>query len=69
MLAVIDLPNSIVVPAEIAEHCSKLLAKFAIPRFVEALAEFPRTPTDKVRKVELRQRGVRATTWDSNVQQ
>lgn len=69
MPAVIALPNSTVVPAEIAEHCSKLLPKFAVPWFVEALAEFPHTPTDKVRKVGLRQRGVRATTWDSNAQQ
>ena len=47
---------------------TELLPRFATPRFVEAFAEFPRTPTDKVRKVELRQRGVRATTWDSNAE-
>ena len=68
MLAVIALPNATVDPCEIAEHCAKLLPKFAIPRFVEAFAEFPRTPTDKVRKFELRLRGVGATTWDSNAQ-
>ena len=68
MLAVVARPNSTVVPCEIAEHCAKLLPKFAILRFVEAFAEFPRTPTDKVRKCELRQRGVGATTWDSNAE-
>ena len=65
MLAVIARPNATVLPAEIAEHCSKLLPRFATPRFVEAMDEFPRTPTNKVRKYELRQRGVGATTWDS----
>ena len=65
MLAVIARPNATVVPSEIAEHCSRLLPQFAIPRFVEAMDEFPRTPTNKVRKDELRQRGVGATTWDS----
>ena len=68
MLAVVARPNATVVPSEIAEHCSKLLPKFAIPRFVEAMDEFPRTLTNKVRKYELRQRGVGATTWDSNAE-
>ena len=66
MLAVVARPYATVVPSEIAEHCSKLLPQFAIPRFVGAMDEFPRTPTNKVRKYELRQRGVGATTWDSS---
>ena len=66
MLAVVARPYATVVPSKTAEHCSKLLPQFAIPRFVEAMDEFPRTPTNKVRKYELRQRGVGATTWDSS---
>ena len=68
MLAVIAVPGATVDPGKIVEHCAKLLPKFAVPRFVEALADFPRTPTDKVRKVELRERGIAATTWDSTLQ-
>ena len=54
------------IPAEIAEHCSQLPPKFAIPRFIEAFAEFPRTRIDRVRKLKLCELGVGATTWDSN---
>lgn len=37
---------------------------FAVPRYYEAVADLPRTPTGKVRKVELRLAGVTAETWD-----
>jgi crotonobetaine/carnitine-CoA ligase len=37
---------------------------FMIPRYFDTLAELPRTPTEKVRKKELRERGVAASTWD-----
>jgi crotonobetaine/carnitine-CoA ligase len=36
-----------------------------LPRYIETLPALPRTPTNKVRKAELRQRGVDgATVWD-----
>ena len=37
-----------------------------IPRYFDTLAELPRTPTEKVRKKELRERGVGPGTWDRN---
>ena len=40
------------------------LAHFAVPRYFEVIVELPKTPTMKVRKVELRQRGLSETTWD-----
>ena len=68
MLAVIARPTATVVPSEVAGRCGESLPRFAIPRFVDVMAEFPRTPTNKVQKYELRQRGVGATTWDSNAE-
>jgi crotonobetaine/carnitine-CoA ligase len=35
-----------------------------IPRYFDQLKELPRTPTEKVRKKELRERGVGPQTWD-----
>jgi crotonobetaine/carnitine-CoA ligase len=35
-----------------------------VPRYVEVLAELPRTPTEKVRKEVLRGAGLTAGTWD-----
>jgi crotonobetaine/carnitine-CoA ligase len=35
-----------------------------VPRYVEVAASLPKTPTEKVRKVELRAQGITPTTWD-----
>ena len=52
-------------PFVLLDECSKLLPHFAIPRYVEFVKEFPLTETGKVRKVELRERGVGVDTWDA----
>jgi crotonobetaine/carnitine-CoA ligase len=46
------------------EHCLDRLPYFATPRYFEAFATFPRTPTERVKKAELRDRGVVTTTVD-----
>jgi crotonobetaine/carnitine-CoA ligase len=45
--------------------CSDRLPEFAVPRFVEFLDELPMTPTGKVEKHKLRQRGVTNATNDA----
>jgi crotonobetaine/carnitine-CoA ligase len=35
-----------------------------LPRYVDLVDELPRTPTEKVEKAVLRERGVTPTTWD-----
>jgi crotonobetaine/carnitine-CoA ligase len=37
---------------------------FLVPRYIEFLDQLPMTPTQKVRKVELRERGATPATWD-----
>lgn len=37
---------------------------FAVPRYYERVADLPRTPNGKIRKIELREAGVTGTTWD-----
>jgi crotonobetaine/carnitine-CoA ligase len=37
---------------------------FFVPRYVELLPELPQTPTGRVQKYKLRERGVTHTTWD-----
>lgn len=46
------------------DHCLDRLPYFAAPRYLEAFDVFPRTPTERVKKAELRARGVVATTVD-----
>ena len=50
--------------AAVAAHADAVLPRFAQPRYVEIVESIPRTPTAKVRKAELRERGVSASTWD-----
>lgn len=49
---------------ELVEFLIPRLAHFAVPRYLEVIAELPKTQTMKVRKVDLRQRGISDNTWD-----
>jgi crotonobetaine/carnitine-CoA ligase len=49
---------------DLIAFCEPLLAYYAIPRYVEFLAELPLTENGKVRKYLLQDRGVAETTWD-----
>jgi crotonobetaine/carnitine-CoA ligase len=46
------------------QHCLDRLPYYATPRYFEPFTSFPRTPTERVRKAELRERGVVGTTVD-----
>jgi crotonobetaine/carnitine-CoA ligase len=50
--------------AALAGFCQSRLPKFAVPRYIDVLAELPRTENGKVQKYKLRSRGVSAATWD-----
>ena len=64
MAFVVPRGGASVDPAELAVYCEPLLARFAIPRYVEVVDALPLTENGKVRKVELRTRGVGPATWD-----
>jgi crotonobetaine/carnitine-CoA ligase len=49
---------------ELMDHCRDNMPFFAVPRYVEFMAELPRSPLARVLKYELRKRGVTAETWD-----
>lgn len=54
--------------ASIARHCETLLAKFAVPRYIDIVSELPKTSNGKIRKSVLRERGKTTTTWDREAQ-
>lgn len=64
MAAVVPRPGERVDPAELTAWCEPRLARFAIPRYVDVVAELPLTENGKVRKAVLRERGVTGGTWD-----
>ena len=64
MLAIVLQPGAQVSAAEIAEHASRKMPRFAQPRYVEFMSSLPKTASEKVRKTELKQLGVTTHTID-----
>ncbi len=55
--------RSIDLPA-LVKFCEGKMSYFAIPRFIDVVADLPRTENGKVKKYALRERGRTADTWD-----
>lgn len=51
-------------PLEFCKFMDTKAPYFFVPRYVEVLDEFPMTPTNKIQKFKLRDRGVGPRTWD-----
>jgi crotonobetaine/carnitine-CoA ligase len=49
---------------ELIRYCERRLPYFAVPRYVELFGELPLTENGKVRKFQLRERGITEATWD-----
>jgi crotonobetaine/carnitine-CoA ligase len=65
MVAVILRDEARFDPAELLEFLTPRMPRFMLPRYVEVVDDLPRTEASmRVRKHELRARGVTATTWD-----
>ena len=60
------LTKTNVPPEAIIAHARKYLAAFKVPRYVEYRTEFPRTPSNKIRKPELQKEkpDLRVGSWD-----
>jgi len=63
-LDVIPKPGVALDPAELAQFINANAPYFCVPRYIELVDELPYTPTNKVQKYKLRQRGVTAAAWD-----
>jgi len=50
--------------ADLTAWCDARMPPFMVPRFFEAVDDLPRTPSEKVKKKDLRDRGVGPATWD-----
>lgn len=71
MLAVVPAPDpagQAIDAHAVAAFADSVLPRFARPRYVEIVESIPKTPTEKVRKGELRTRGVTPSTWDREAQ-
>lgn len=66
MATVVPRSGAPVDPAELRRFASVHLANFALPRYIDVVTTLPLTETGKVRKAELRDRGVTARTWSAD---
>lgn len=64
MAAIVLRPRAELEPEELIIWLGSRLPDFAVPRYIEMLPELPKTPTGKVQKFPLREKGVGPSTWD-----
>jgi carnitine-CoA ligase len=64
MAAIVRTPASTLSAIALIEFCEPRLPYFAIPRYVEFVAELPATENGKIQKFKLRERGITASAWD-----
>jgi len=63
-VAVVLHPGKHVTPDELARFVNDNAPYFFVPRYIEFMDELPQTPTGRVQKFKLRDRGVTPETWD-----
>jgi carnitine-CoA ligase len=63
-VVVVLKPGQTVAASAMHAYLSRVMPRFMVPRFIEFVDALPKTPTEKVRKVALRESGVNASTWD-----
>ena len=64
MTVITPRPGATIEPKALIEFLDERMAYFMIPRYVEYIDEIPKTPTGKMEKYKLREKGVTETTWD-----
>ncbi|MFY9326894.1 MAG: AMP-binding protein [Georgfuchsia sp.] len=50
--------------ADLIEWCDQRMGAHMVPRYIEIYKSLPKTPSEKIKKNELRKLGVTANTWD-----
>ena len=64
MAALVPRSGFRIEPSELVAFCASRLPYFAVPRYLDVVADLPRTENGKVQKYRLRERGVTSATWD-----
>ncbi len=51
-------------PEDLLDFCVPRMPYFAVPRYIEFLSEIPKTPSAKIQKNKIRDRGLGPSSWD-----
>ncbi|WP_420620018.1 AMP-binding protein [Candidatus Poriferisocius sp.] len=68
MVFLVPEPGAEICAEEVWAYADKQLPAFAVPRYLRVIDELPKTPSEKVRKMVLREQGVDAETHDRGPQ-
>ncbi len=64
MAVIVPKPGCHPAPEALIAFLNDRLPYFMVPRYLEFATELPKTPTGKIRKFALRERGITVATWD-----
>ena len=64
MIWIVTRPGHDLGIEELVRHCEARMAAYMAPRYVQFTDALPKTPTEKVEKYKLMERGVTPETWD-----
>jgi carnitine-CoA ligase len=64
MAVVVPKPGRRIAPEALIGFLEPRMAYFMVPRYLEFAMELPKTPTGKIQKFGLRERGLTSATWD-----
>jgi crotonobetaine/carnitine-CoA ligase len=64
MACVVLAPGESMSPEELWGYCDRQLPYFAVPRYLKFLGALPKTPSEKVRKADLRAGGAGSDAFD-----
>lgn len=67
MVCIVPQPDVKMSYREVIDYCTDKMAKHAIPRYIEFVDELPKTGTHRIQYKILKDRGVKPTTFDSNI--
>jgi crotonobetaine/carnitine-CoA ligase len=67
MIVLLREPGATIDPLDFCKFMDEKAPYFFVPRYVEVVDELPMTPTNKIQKFVLREKGVGPSTWDRTV--
>jgi crotonobetaine/carnitine-CoA ligase len=64
LACIVLAPGSNATPESLLDFCVPRMPYFAVPRYIDFVDEIPKTPSQKIQKNKLRERGLAAGAWD-----
>lgn len=68
LLVVPTARDGVLDPAAVRAFLAENLPRFAVPRFIEAVESLPKTPSERVAKGKVRERGLTAAAYDAEAE-